>query len=189
MLQFIKLKAGYTMEENKASACINLKTVTTAQQQNVFDAPIQPITAPLKVLIVDDNPINLNVAKLLLKTIGCEVYTANSGKEGIEKLREQSIACVFMDCQMPELSGFETTQLIRQGEAGLDKSKVFISALTAYTDLENKVLCYESGMNHFVSKPVKRQSLIKALDVLRSGRSPNLAEYEEYGTSCLTNQL
>ena len=183
------------MEKSKVSACISLATASTVQRPNLFDAPMrpirlmQPIATPLKVLIVDDNPINLNVAKLLLQAIGCEVYTANSGREGIETLRERSIVCVFMDCQMPELSGFETTQLIRQGEAGFDKSDVFISALTAYADIENKILCYESGMNHFISKPLRRKSLIKALDVLSSGRSPNLAEYQEYGTSCLIAQV
>lgn len=176
------------MEDHQVSKCISFKSASMVQEPNNSDMTKPPTPQPLNVLIVDDNPINIRVAQLLLEKMGCMVYTASSGREGIEKLREESIGCVFMDCQMPELSGFETTQLIRQGEAGIDKTDVFISALTAYADVENKILCYESGMDHFIPKPLRKKSFIKALDVLRSGRSPNLEEYHSYGTTCLINK-
>jgi CheY-like chemotaxis protein len=173
------------MEANNVKSCINLKTASTNPEAFTLDKVGAPIDTPLNVLVIDDNPVNLAVAARLLQKMGCTVHTAKSGSEGIEKLREQPIKCVFMDCQMPNLSGFETTQLIRQGKAGRDKANVFISALTAYADVENKVLCYESGMNHFIAKPLRKKSFVKALDVLRSDRNPNLTEYHEYSISCL----
>jgi CheY-like chemotaxis protein len=169
------------MEDNKVNKFSSLKIASTIQKQNISEVP----KTPLKILIVDDNQVNITVAERLLQKMGCTVYTASSGREGIEKLKGLPIECVFMDCQMPELSGFETTQLIRQGEAGSDKAGVFISALTAYADDENKILCYESGMDHFIPKPLRKGSFTKALDVLCTGRSPNLSGYREYGTSCL----
>lgn len=140
---------------------------------------------PLNILIIDDNALNTAVAKRMLTKLGCTVHTADSGWGGIEKLKIEPIDCVLMDCQMPKLSGFETTQLIRQGEAGREKMDVFISALTAHTDDENKILCYESGMNHFIAKPLKQASIKNALDVVRRNLSPNLSAYRQYETSCL----
>lgn len=169
-------------KEEKQSICTD--AIFTPQKQ-ISSVPGPSMESSLRVLVVDDNPVNLEVAMRLLVKMGCTVFTAESGREGIEQLKKQGIECVFMDCQMPELSGFETTQLIRQGEAGAEKKDVFISALTAYADDENKILCYESGMNHFIPKPLRKASFIQALDVLQSGRQPNLSAYREFETSCL----
>lgn len=151
----------------------------------VSDWANRSLDTPLKVLVIDDHPVNTMVAERLLQKLGCIVFTAGSGREGLAKLEKLTVDCVFMDCQMPVLSGFETTQLIRQGEAGRDKADVFIAALTAHTDVENKILCYEAGMNHFITKPLKKASFKEALDVLRYDHSPNLSAYRQYETSCL----
>lgn len=144
----------------------------------------KPQEKSIEVLIVDDNPINIQVAKCFLKKLKCTVHTAMSGKEGIDKLKQHPIECVFMDCLMPKLSGFETTQLIRQGAAGENKSDVFISAMTASTNEENKVLCYEAGMNHFMPKPVSLKSFTKALEA-RLHSVTHIGPHQPYETSFL----
>jgi CheY-like chemotaxis protein/signal transduction histidine kinase len=153
--------------------------------------PVTPKNKPkpnenkIEVLVVDDNPVNIQVAKCFLRNLNCTVHTAMSGKEGIEALkRHPSIECVFMDCLMPKLSGFETTQMIRQGAAGEEKSDIFISAMTASTNEENKVLCYEAGMNHFMPKPVSLKSFSKALNA-RLHSVTNIAPHQPYETSFL----
>jgi CheY-like chemotaxis protein len=106
-----------------------------------------------RVLLVEDNPTNQKVAARMLERFGCEVVVAASGRAGLEAFAHGRFACVFMDCQMPEMDGYEATREIRRREAGT--SRVPIVALTANAMEGDRERCLECGMDDFVSKPIR----------------------------------
>ena len=125
---------------------------------NIEDKEIA-ITAPsARVLVVDDNRTNLNVASGLLQLCKIETDTATSGGQAIEMVRQNDYDIVFMDQRMPEMSGIQTTMAIR--ESG---NNVPIIALTASAVPEAKEKMFASGMNDYLSKPIIKTELLNAL--------------------------
>jgi len=114
----------------------------------------------LKVLVVEDNPINMKLIETLLKKYGLIIDKAGNGKEAVEKLRiNNSYNVVFMDIQMPEMNGIEATEIIRN-----DISKeIPIIALTAAVMQEEREQALAAGMNDFIEKPVKVERLKEVL--------------------------
>ncbi|MDP3233652.1 MAG: response regulator [Myxococcales bacterium] len=113
---------------------------------------------PLKVLVVDDNEINLKVATSLVARLGHQTVTARDGAQALEVIKAEQPDVVLMDCQMPVMDGFEATRALRS--AG-DLRPVI--AVTASVYGEDQAHCREAGMNHFVSKPVSLRTLEAAL--------------------------
>ena len=114
-----------------------------------------------KVLIVDDNEVNLTVAEGLLRPLNMKVDRANSGKEAIDKIGKIHYDIIFMDHMMPELDGVETTRIIRRFHP--DYNDVPIIALTANAVEGTKEKFCEEGMNDFVAKPIELRILIAKL--------------------------
>ncbi len=110
----------------------------------------------LRVLVVDDNKTNRLVAARLLKAIGCEALMVSSGQEAIDACETQVFDAVLMDCQMPEMDGFEATQKIH---ALANLATLPIIALTASALVENQERCAAAGMTGFLSKPVGKADL------------------------------
>jgi len=111
------------------------------------------------VLIVEDNYINQVVASNMLEEINLTVEVAENGIIAINKLsehREAKYHLILMDCQMSELDGYETTQKIRNGEAGECYKNIPIVAMTANAMSEDKQKCIAAGMVDYISKPVSR---------------------------------
>ncbi|WP_102794639.1 ATP-binding protein [Bowmanella denitrificans] len=107
------------------------------------------------ILIVDDNAINVEVAKGLIEPLSVDILVANSGKEALHVLSEHpSVSCILMDCQMPILDGFETTQRIRAGEVGDKLVEIPIIAMTAGAMAGEREKCLASGMNDYLTKPI-----------------------------------
>ena len=125
--------------------------------------------APLKVMVVDDNPINLQVLVAQLSSLKCDCSTASDGAEAYELFREKSFDMIFMDCQMPVMDGLQATRAIRKFEANRDDA-VPIIAVTANVMSEHKKQCFEAGMDHFLAKPVNNQQLLDLLTGLRKDR-------------------
>lgn len=117
----------------------------------------------LRVLIVEDNRINQLVLSSMLELLGCEVFKAQDGREGIEAWRQHRPELIFMDCSMPVLDGFEATRQIRLAEARNGASEIPILALTAYTRREDRIRSREVGMNAFLTKPLTLEQLQEAL--------------------------
>ncbi len=110
------------------------------------------------ILVAEDHPINQEVALLLLKTLGFEAHIANNGREALELLERIPYALVFMDCQMPELNGFETTRTIRKLETRTGRH-IPIVAMTAHAIEGSREQCLSAGMDDYVSKPFNQQIL------------------------------
>ena len=116
-----------------------------------------------RILVVDDNPTNLLVAAGFLEQAGYVPHTVGGGNEALSALRESDYDVVLMDCQMPELDGFETARLIRASRT-LPQSNIPIIAMTANVFAEDIKRCLESGMNDHISKPVRIEKMVSTIE-------------------------
>ena len=114
-----------------------------------------------KVLLVEDNPINTRVAESILKKPGVIVDSAANGKLALDKLQTNDYDLIFMDCQMPEMDGYEATRRIRNLQS--NKQDLPIVALTANAMSGDMLKCIEAGMDDYISKPVRQEALAQAL--------------------------
>ena len=130
------------------------------------------------VLLVEDSPVNLEVAVNMLENCGCTVETADNGREALEIHQTRGFDVIFMDCQMPEMDGFETTAAIRQREAhGLPRTPIV--ALTANAIAGDREECLRQGMDEYLSKPFTRDQLCAVLEtVLATPGGPGAASVE-----------
>ncbi len=115
-----------------------------------------------EILVVEDNRVNQMIAKQLLGKLGCNVEIAANGLEACRALQSRAFDLVFMDCQMPEMDGFEATRTIRNRELGSRRTPIV--ALTAGVLKEEREQCYGAGMDDFLSKPIDRNQLEATLD-------------------------
>ena len=129
----------------------------------------EPLTSHegLRVLVIEDNPINQTVLSSMLDLMGCEVFLADNGELGVEAWHEHRPSIIFMDCSMPVLDGFEATRQIRCAEADRDGGgkETPIIALTAHARSDDKRRCRDAGMNAVLTKPLALDDLKEALDV------------------------
>lgn len=114
-----------------------------------------------RALVVEDNPVNQRVALALLKRLGFDTEAVTNGKEALNKVRRshQTYDVILMDCQMPVMDGYETTRYIREWEVGSSMARTPVIALTADVLPDTKRNCIESGMNDYLSKPVRKENL------------------------------
>lgn len=119
-----------------------------------------------RVLVTDDNEINRLVASELLSVAGFECDMAETGKEAFEKVMTKRFDMVLMDCEMPEMDGFEATGKIREWEKKVSIPTIPIIALTANAVLGDRQRCIEAGMNDYVTKPLDRKELFASIDRL-----------------------
>lgn len=121
----------------------------------------------MRVLVVEDNIVNQTVARKLLASLGCAVDLASGGFEALEMLNQNIYEVIFMDCLMPDMDGYETTRRLR-GSEEYWKRTIPIIALTASAMEGDRQKCLACGMDDYVSKPVTRASLEKALQKWRT---------------------
>lgn len=116
----------------------------------------------MRVLIVEDDKINLRLIQALLRRLGYEPLVAHNGQEALSVYATAPIDCILMDLQMPEMDGIEATRMIREIEDGTDH-KAYIFALTANTVPTDKQKCFDAGMNEYLNKPVRMNALAALL--------------------------
>jgi len=147
------------------------KTVPFLTRHNVFNlaqtekrnSVIQPdMFSGTQVLVVEDMQINMMLITRILEKHGCIVTRALNGREAIEALRKENYDIVFMDCQMPEMDGFEATKVIRGEEAETGRH-VPIVALTADAMSGDREKCLAAGMDDYVNKPFKPEQITDIL--------------------------
>ncbi|MCW8925085.1 MAG: MASE1 domain-containing protein [Xanthomonadales bacterium] len=117
-----------------------------------------------RILLVEDNIINLEVAKALLEGAGLVVDTAQDGEQAVAMVRQNAYQLVLMDVQMPIMDGLEATRLIRaQAGTGPNGADIPILAMTANVFKKDRQTCREAGMNDFVAKPVDPRNLFSKI--------------------------
>jgi signal transduction histidine kinase/NO-binding membrane sensor protein with MHYT domain/DNA-binding response OmpR family regulator len=119
-----------------------------------------------RVLVVDDHPVNMLFARKLLKKMGfSRVDEAENGLEALEKLdnAEKDYHIILMDCQMPEMDGFEASRRIREKEAKEGGKRIPIIAMTAHAMEGDREVCIKAGMDDYLSKPVNPDKLYDVL--------------------------
>ncbi|HLW95056.1 MAG TPA: ATP-binding protein, partial [Solirubrobacteraceae bacterium] len=116
--------------------------------------------APL-VLVVEDSPVNRLVTVHVLERCGFRVHVVNDGREALEALGTQAYEAVLMDCQMPEVDGYEATRELRRREKGDHRTPVI--AMTAHAMSGDRERCLEAGMDDYIAKPVRSQALVTVL--------------------------
>ena len=126
------------------------------------------------VLLAEDNPVNIEVAKEYLDWFGCRVSVAKNGLEAIAALRSSKFDLVFMDCQMPVMDGLTATRRIRAMEKDNGTDPVPVIALTANAFAEDRARCIDAGMDDYLSKPYSEDQLYGMLETWVVKRSPDI---------------
>jgi PAS domain S-box-containing protein len=119
-----------------------------------------------RILVVEDNPINQKVVLSLLKQEGHSVTLAKNGQEAVAAAARGVFDLILMDVQMPRMSGLEATVAIRAGEAAVPGRHVPIMAMTAHAMASDREACLRAGMDGYVSKPIRLEELLAAVDGL-----------------------
>jgi two-component system, sensor histidine kinase and response regulator len=142
------------LQQNEAAQPVPVSEVFNASR-----ATLKTIRGA-RILLVEDNELNQQVAREFLGKVGLEVTIANNGLEALEWLRKASFDAVLMDLHMPVMDGLEATRRIRQSEIG---RKLPIIAMTAAAMTRDREACAAAGMNDHIAKPVEPQELADAL--------------------------
>jgi len=120
--------------------------------------------AGARVLLVEDNPVNVLVAEAMLRNLGHEVCTVNDGQQAVAWLDTDQCDLVFMDCAMPVMDGFEAAQEIRRRERASGRPRVPIVALTANVLADERDQCLQAGMDDYLAKPFEPDDIQRVVE-------------------------
>jgi signal transduction histidine kinase/DNA-binding response OmpR family regulator len=158
--------AGLSKPVRQSQLCDTLAQVLAGRKDDrpILRAPSAPIPAdaPLRGLVVEDNPVNQKVALTMFETLGCQCDAVANGLEALEALGRTFYDFVLMDVQMPVMDGLAATKEIRRREAGAP-TRIPIIAMTAHAMQGDRERCLAAGMDDYVAKPVSRDAFRHAL--------------------------
>ncbi|WP_084458380.1 response regulator [Desulfocurvus vexinensis] len=164
---------GITVQsEPGRGSCFEFTAVCrVAAGQAQAACPQGPCTpGPLRILVAEDNMVNMIYARRILERMGHEVVTANSGRAVLEVMARERFDCVLMDIQMPDMDGLEATRRIREAAPGPTPRTVPIVAMTAHAMRGDRERFLAAGMDAYLAKPIEPEQLVRTLaDVLAAG--------------------
>ena len=184
MLSSVSVGAGERVHQRAMLDCYLTKPVrqsdlydaiaTTVARRPPAERPMPAAATPAvvagkprlagHVLVAEDNPVNQEVAAAMLESLGLSYHLAENGRIALERVLNERFDLVLMDCQMPEMDGFETTSRIRDGQrSGALKQHLPIVALTANAVAGDRERCLAAGMDDYLSKPFGREQLAAIL--------------------------
>ena len=184
MLSSVSVGAGERGQQRAMLDCYLTKPVrqsdlydaiaTTVARRPPAERPLPATATPAavageprlagRVLVAEDNPVNQEVAAAMLESLGLSYSLAENGRIALERALNERFDLVLMDCQMPEMDGFETTSRIRDGQrSGALKQHLPIVALTANAVAGDRERCLAAGMDDYLSKPFGREQLAAIL--------------------------
>ncbi|MEK6633721.1 MAG: ATP-binding protein, partial [Nitrospirota bacterium] len=171
--QLVELMGGEIAVESRAGSGTTFSYTTlllpTIQREHVGSAvaevskPESRCGSPKRILVADDNEINQVVACKFLQKLGFEVEIARNGREAVEAASRTPYDAILMDCEMPEMDGYDATRAIRQREMGHDRH-IPVIALTGHASAEDERVCVDAGMDAVLTKPVTLPALRGTLD-------------------------
>ncbi len=165
--------AGYLVKpitRRDLTACLSLVMSNSAESWKHRAQPLVTrhqvravrVDGERRILLAEDNPVNQKVARMVLEKLGLEVTVVNNGREAVQAWKAGGVDLILMDCQMPELDGYEATREIRRQEQG--KDPIPIVALTAHAMKGDDEKCRAAGMSDYLTKPLDRTKLIACLE-------------------------
>ena len=119
--------------------------------------------ADVTILVVEDNPVNQEVALGMLEKLGFTAISADNGQEGLDRLEQGDISLVLMDCQMPVLDGYSATRQLRERESNSGAEHTPVIALTANAMQGDTEKCLNAGMDDYLAKPFEPARLEEIL--------------------------
>ena len=144
-----------------------------AETSPSIDPQIPVVSRSARVLLAEDNEVNQRVAEEMLRNLGCQVHVVDNGKAALQECFQESYDAIFMDCQMPEMDGYEAARCIREmerdstshspnGHSRLTHTPII--ALTANALKPDREACLAAGMDDYLSKPFRQRELAEMLD-------------------------
>jgi two-component system sensor histidine kinase/response regulator len=158
-----------------------------SKQNNRVEQPLSEVMSTdtrsadrsrLRLLVAEDNSVNQKVAVAMLEKLGYEAEVAVNGVEAVERVGGKDFAAVLMDCQMPEMDGYEATAAIRRLEVMKNSSRIPIIAMTAAAMEGDREKCIAAGMDDYISKPVRLPELYAVLQRWTASSRPSPAAEE-----------
>lgn len=154
-------------------ACLAVRAARLHGPATAPHAPASPVSAHAhgaraqtgprrakRVLLAEDNPVNVDVARAMLESLGLETHCARNGEEALNAVQEGGWDVVLMDCQMPVMDGFAATSEIRRHERELGRARTLpVIAITANALQGDREACLAAGMDDYLSKPFTQQQL------------------------------
>ncbi|HEU4628028.1 MAG TPA: response regulator [Steroidobacteraceae bacterium] len=165
--------AGYLVKpitRRDLTACLSLVMSNSAESWKRRAQPLvtrhqvraMRVDGERRILLAEDNPVNQKVARMVLEKLGLDVTVVNNGREAVQAWKAGGFDLILMDCQMPELDGYEATREIRRLEQG--RKATPIVALTAHAMKGDDEKCRAAGMTDYLTKPLDRVKLAACLE-------------------------
>jgi two-component system, sensor histidine kinase and response regulator len=134
-----------------------------------LEQKVTPVWLPLNILLVEDSLVNQKVALSILRKLGCLPDVAANGREALEAMRMKAYDLVFLDCQMPEMDGYEVARRIRKDSTLQSSPAVPVIAMTANAMKGDREKCLDAGMDDYIAKPLKKSDFQTVLERYFSG--------------------
>ncbi len=160
---------SFTVAFNLQGELSEFQASETPKASDISATPPNVPRDKIRILVVEDHWVSRKAVRNFLSADGYKVITASNGKMALEALECMRFNLVLMDIQMPGMDGIEATKAIRNSEGGMRnkegaKFRIPIIALTAHAFKEDRKRCLEAGMDDYVTKPIKRVSLLKVVE-------------------------